>query len=318
MRRSVLAVSAAACLALSMSVTVAPGVGATPAPSSAARAGQAPSPDKVTMPTRVRGLAGKGGGGSPISYHKGPVMTDPNGVNVYYIWYGDWSYDSQKAPAILTTLAQHIGGSPYFGINTSYYDAAKKHVVNAVSYRGGVSVPAAPQYGGTTLTDSSIQTIVTDAIAGGGFGATTADPNGVYFVLTAKNVTETSGFVTKYCGWHTYATIGSAPVKYSFVGDATQLGLSSCAVQTTTSPNGDPGADAMASVIAHELEEAVTDPQLNAWFDGRGYENADKCAWTFGSTYTTSNGALANVSFGGLDYLIQRNWSAAKQACGMS
>ena len=40
----------------------------------------------------------------------------------------------------------------------------------------------------------------------------------------------------------------------------------------------------MASVIAHELVEAVSDPQLNAWYDRRGYENADKCAWTFGST----------------------------------
>ena len=42
----------------------------------------------------------------------------------------------------------------------------------------------------------------------------------------------------------------------------------------------------MASVIAHELEEAATDPDLNAWYDSRGYENADKCAWTFGTTYT--------------------------------
>ena len=41
----------------------------------------------------------------------------------------------------------------------------------------------------------------------------------------------------------------------------------------------------MVSVIAHELEEAATDPDLNAWYDNRGYENADKCAWTFGTTY---------------------------------
>ena len=41
----------------------------------------------------------------------------------------------------------------------------------------------------------------------------------------------------------------------------------------------------MASIIAHELEEAVTDPDLNAWYDTRGYENADKCAWTFGTTH---------------------------------
>jgi hypothetical protein len=47
---------------------------------------------------------------------------------------------------------------------------------------------------------------------------------------------------------------------------------------------------------------------LNAWYDRRGDENADKCAWTFGQTYTTSNGSVANMNLGGNDYLVQRNW----------
>ena len=59
-------------------------------------------------------------------------------------------------------------------------------------------------------------------------------------------------------------------------------------------------------VLAHELEEAVTDPDLNAWFDSKGYENADKCAWTFGTTHTVANGSQANMSIGGRDFLIQR------------
>jgi hypothetical protein len=63
----------------------------------------------------------------------------------------------------------------------------------------------------------------------------------------------------------------------------------------------------MASIIAHELEETATDPDLNAWYDQRGAENADKCAWTFGSTYAAS-GALANMKLGTRDYLIQQNW----------
>ena len=31
----------------------------------------------------------------------------------------------------------------------------------------------------------------------------------------------------------------------------------------------------MVSIVAHELSEAVTDPDLNAWFDSSGDENAD-------------------------------------------
>ena len=74
----------------------------------------------------------------------------------------------------------------------------------------------------------------------------------------------------------------------------------------------------MASVIAHELEEMVTDPNLNAWFDLRGAENADKCAWTFGTTYTV-NGALANMQLGTRNYLIQRNWvNASGGYCSLS
>ena len=74
----------------------------------------------------------------------------------------------------------------------------------------------------------------------------------------------------------------------------------------------------MASIIAHELEEATTDPDLNAWYDRRGYENADKCAWTFGTTKTL-NGALYNVTLGGNNYLIQQNWvNASGGYCAMA
>ena len=81
----------------------------------------------------------------------------------------------------------------------------------------------------------------------------------------------------------------------------------SCAAQSN-SPNGNPGVDGMISVIAHELEEAVTDPDLNAWYDSSGAENADKCAWTFGHfQYQVANGSWANMRLGTRDYLIQRN-----------
>jgi hypothetical protein len=67
----------------------------------------------------------------------------------------------------------------------------------------------------------------------------------------------------------------------------------------------------MASVMVHELEEAATDPIGNGWYTpvaGQREENADKCAWTFGTTYAAANGATANIALGGHDYLIQQNW----------
>ena len=75
----------------------------------------------------------------------------------------------------------------------------------------------------------------------------------------------------------------------------------------------------MASIIAHEAEETTTDPDLDAWYDTSGMENADKCAWTFGTVYKTSNGAYANMLLGGKDYLIQRNWvNASGGYCAIS
>ena len=111
----------------------------------------------------------------------------------------------------------------------------------------------------------------------------------------------------EFCGWHTHATIGTADIKFAYVGDPTGTLLGNCAAQKV-SPNGDPGADAMVSVIAHELEEAASDPDLNAWYDSTGAENADKCAWKFGTTTALPTGALYNITLGGMKFLVQQNW----------
>lgn len=250
------------------------------------------------------GNHGGGGGGkgghtksNGINYHGGPVMTAYS-TNIYYIWYGDWS--GNLATTILENFANNLGGSPYFNINTTYYDSNNNYVNNVVAFAGSTTV-AYPY--GTSLGDAEIQSIVSDAIKS---NALPSDENAVYVVLTSADVIETSGFCSQYCGWHTHGTIGGADIKYAFVGDPAQC-PSGCAAQTT-SPNGTLSGDAMASIIAHEFEEAVTDPDLNGWYDHRGYENADKCAWKFGTTYTTSNGSLANMKLGSNDYLIQQNW----------
>ena len=87
------------------------------------------------------GRPGGGGGGgghtksNGIDYHGGPVMLGT--TNVYYIWYGDWSGNS--ATTILTDLAKNIGGSPYFNINTTYYDGSNVHLSNSVNYGGSTT-----------------------------------------------------------------------------------------------------------------------------------------------------------------------------------
>jgi len=240
-----------------------------------------------------------------ITYHNGPVMT--NGVNVYLIWYGNWT--SNTATTIIPDFFNTLGGSPYWNINTGYYSGTttKTYVKSTVTLMNQSSV-AYPY--GTALSDAQILQIVKNYV-----GTSAPDPNALYFVLTSADVTATSGFCTSYCGWHTHATVNGVDMKYSFVGNAARC-IASCAAQST-GPNGNAGADGMISVLAHELEETATDPDLNAWYDSAGAENGDKCAWTFGTVSTAPNGAKYNVALGARKFLIQQNWKIT-QACGMS
>src|SRR5207244_4264687 len=77
----------------------------------------------------------KPSGNNGIAYHGGPVIL--GGTNVYYIWYGNWSGNS--ATNILTDLAGNICPSPYFNINTTYYDGSSTPVTNLVPYAGSTT-----------------------------------------------------------------------------------------------------------------------------------------------------------------------------------
>lgn len=266
-------------------------------------------------PNPHAGLAPTAGSTSKVNpgivYHGGPVMAGL--PNAYAIWYGAWT-DAQKA--IITDFLNGIGGSPYLAINSTY-SLSSSPVSGDVNYAGDW-IYNGPAFA-LPLSDQNIQDIVAAALSSGAF---LPDPNGIYFVLTGSDITK-SGFCTSYCGWHTHATLSSSDIKYAFVGNPTACPLvgaavGNCSAQTGASPNNDIGVDAMVSVIAHELEEAISDPDLNAWWDNRGAENADKCAWTFGSSkllpgtsaYYNTQIDFVSSSTGTTTsryYLIQRN-----------
>jgi hypothetical protein len=252
-----------------------------------------------------------------IPYQGGPIIDDANGVNVYYIWYGDWSKNI-AAQTIVTDFIKHLGGSPYTTVNTTYYDyeagptgtnVVKDRVTTGVNYMGSTNDYYSQ---GVNLDDNAIGTVMQNAIADGRLPP--LDHNGVYFVITSADVKETSGFCTYYCAFH-----GSQPLPNGdniiggFIGNPEQC-PTRCAWQPQLpTPNNNVAADSMANMIAHETEESVTDPLGTSWVDYPSYEeNEDKCAWTFGKTYNLSNGSFANMKLGQRQYLIQQNWVNAK------
>ncbi len=260
-----------------------------------------------TNPKGEQPTAGTTSALTPITNHGGPVMTTPT---TYLIWYGNWNQsngsDTPAGQGIVRDFLHGLSGSAYFQINTTY--GGPSGMINAGS-ETTVSARA-----NSRMTDNDVFSVVSNAITS---HKLPADPNGVYFVLTSSDIAK-SGFCNQYCGWHTDGTVNGVDIKFSFVGNANRC-LNNCAAQTV-GPNGNAGVDGMVSVIAHELEESNTDPDLNAWYDKNGAENADKCAWTFGQNQSIANGAYYNMTLptiGGStrNYLVQRNLSANDNKC---
>ena len=204
-----------------------------------------------------------------------------------------------------------MGYSPYFQIATRYPNALGQAPSGGLFY-GGAAIDAYSH--GPTLSDADIADIVSGQIL---TSQLPLDPSGIYIVMASPDDLGELRIDVTYCAMHgTGVTLG-ATFRYIFVGGPARS-PTRCAPQLV-GPNGTLSADAAVSHIAAELFNTVTDPTFGAWFDRLGLEPADKCVWTFGTTYTAPNGARANVRLGARDYLLQQLWVPSKTggACGL-
>jgi hypothetical protein len=155
------------------------------------------------------------------------------------------------------------------------------YIQNAWSFGGSyVDTTPYPASGGSSwetpgdcLTDAQIQAEVQKVMALKGW---TGGLNKMFFVYTSSAEGSCAGFgcaYSDYCAYHSYFYSGSTPVIYGNEPYADTR----CQLSGTPSPNGDPAADAAASVTSHELTEAITDPLLNAWYSAAGAEIGDRC-----------------------------------------
>jgi hypothetical protein len=259
-------------------------------------------PDTGAAPSGQAVVTGNG-----INYNGGPVLKGT--VPIYIIWYGNWSGTGSNTQTTVNLIDTFIGGlsnSGYEKINSTYGDNTG-NVSGAMTLVKQVFDTGSQ---GTRLRNNRISAAISAQLTSGNLPT---DPNGVYLFLTASDVSE-NGFCSQFCGFHTRQTLNGADIKWAFVGNVDRC-PSGCEIQTT-GPNSTPGsgggADGMANVIAHETEEAISDPDLNAWFDSSGQENADKCNFRFGTTQTAANGARFNQTLGGKNWMIQMNWENSR------
>ncbi|MFN8574732.1 MAG: hypothetical protein U0132_21945 [Gemmatimonadaceae bacterium] len=263
--------------------------------------------------------------GPLMAWHGGPIIPNPKVVTIY--WSNSRIYTNGPTPgavgagtsdlSVVGYFLRHMGGTQFWSINSQYYDmpgGIKRFVPNSLQYTrfwaNNTNVPASH----ASVSDAAIRAMVSAGITA---GKLPLDANAVYAVFSGPTVNLGGNFGGSqgYCAYHnrfTYVVAGlTYTLKYAVMPYNADLVGSCTAVNSPGhSPNNDFAADAEVNTLSHELEEAVTDPRLNAWYDTQSpaQENADKCAWTFGTMYTTANGSKANVHFLGRDFLIQRNW----------
>ena len=254
---------------------------------------------------------------SPILYRAtGPLHVYSGDVQIIPVWVGTWnqtrkdnwnrvlgnlvsSLTSKSINSVGHVLNTNLGYFPINAPTLSWPTAASATIPATGTLKSGIY----------QVSDSNVATYISTALKN---KVIAAGVKPIYVYMGANNTRLSSGFGTAYCGWHSIGTLTVNTTKYlntPFIAiqDFQSTYLPACAKQSTNSPNGDPQLDAMASVLIHEIDEALTDPDLRTWYDAKGAENADKCAWTFGATFTNINGGIANVTYGSNQYLIQRN-----------
>jgi hypothetical protein len=273
-----------------------------------------------------------GGGGTQagIYYHGGRIVAQDFKVESIY-WSTGQTYpngpdagtsdtnvgDGTSDHSLVGAFLRGLGGSSYYNINKTYWDnlgasGTLRYETGGLNYVGywadGTNAPSGTQ----SVDDAAIQA---EIVSGFTSGRIAYQQDTIYAVFSAGGVNLGGGAFSQYCAYHGNFSYGGNDVIYAVM--PYNAYSSGCKAQSTT-PNGDP-ADYEVNTLAHEIEEANSDPDLSAWWDNRGYENADKCAWTFGTTSTAANGSKYNMVIGGYEWLVQRNWkNNGRGSCALS
>ena len=233
---------------------------------------------------------------SNLTYHGGPVMTTSVAVTAIY-WGPGWagsSFTSDKVTG-LTSLYSQYGNSPHAGISTQYTQSNGAKTSIEVRFSNSLTDSA-------TAASSATSSVFDKVVSAVGFPNLSNDG---YYPVYTDIPRGTAG----YCAWHSAGTVTSGGVsktiKFAFFFSLD--GDSGCDPNDTRTLYSQ-GTEALANVTIHELAEAMTDPQLNAWFDKQGYENADKCAWQFSTTPVYLAGDTAG-------WKLQGEWDNSKASC---
>jgi hypothetical protein len=229
-----------------------------------------------------------------MTYHGGVIMTSATIKAIF--WGTSWGSPGDK----ITGMDSFYGGwnnSNYANTNVEYTGSNGRVGAGSI-YQGHVVDTSAASGGAST---QAILAEVNKLVSSGSI-VPDAGGNGYYPVYT-----DVPRGNAGYCGWHAAGTSPTG-VRIQFAFFFKLDGDPGCDPADSTTGHSQ-GLAAIANISGHELSEALTDPASpGAWYDSKGAENGDKCAWTFGApSVTLSNGSR---------WKVQGEWSNAAYTAG--
>ncbi|MBV8298192.1 MAG: hypothetical protein JO083_01340 [Candidatus Eremiobacteraeota bacterium] len=237
--------------------------------------------------------------GSNMTYHGGPVQTNPKIYVVYWgsAWNGS-SGDPNGVRSYYNAFLGVIGGSAWLNTVTQYTQSDGQHVGNqSGSFVGSyVDTTSSPP---SRPTQSQLAAEATKAA--GHYGDYSV--NASYIVALPHGI-RPSGFGTQYCAWHSSTGTSHGTIAYTNEPYLPDVGYS-CGAGSVNNPGT---LDGVSIVGGHEQAETETDPQPNTgWLDSSNAEIGDKCAWM---------NLEDNPNAG--NYPTQPLWSNASSSCVQS
>ena len=268
----------------------------------------------------VRALTAPGTSG-PLVYHGGPVMHTNTTYAIY--WAPDGFADANYETLInrfFTDVAAASGSTTnVYSVATQYSDTQgpiKYQSTFGGAYTDSTAYPASGCDDGVDsvcLSDSQLQTEIQAVVDAEHW------PTGlssIFFIMLPPDVgvcyDGSDCSTTTFCAYH--SAFGSVDSPDVYAVEPYDAALYGC--NTGVSPNGD-DADATINTISHEMNESISDPEINAWYsdDASGDEMADLCAWEFGTDLGGSGTSAYNEVINHDDYFLQMEYSNEGSTC---
>jgi hypothetical protein len=240
-----------------------------------------------------------------FSYHGGPVISCST---VYTSFWGAWSdVTHQQRAARLNQFMQDFLASRYMNILSQY--GAGNGAGAAGLFVRPMFVPGVA----SQLTETNIHTTIQSCINAGAIPEPTTPSHMAFMIFLSEGIAVNNPAIgVVMCeptsdtafGYHSFFTTTAGHKFYYSVIPALDNNClhESCSSDFSCSLHlAQTQEQRQTQVASHEYSEMVTDPELNAWFDGStGAENGDIC-----------NGESGTITVGANTWTVQRMYSKA-------